>query len=430
MTESGRAGKGRETRLLLATIVVSVGVLLLLARFRFPEEAAHQTVEPAPAPLERLAARATYDELASIMADLERRVVPAITPLRAQNDTGQRYFPAVRVAPDRAIALLPRDYRLAPGASGAPPTIVLRDPSTELVVVQTPPRPEVVPASPAIVGRAGPRYVAVAEATANTIAVRPVYIGRMDPANDPRWPEPVLSVAAVQQTLSSGSAVFSLDGTFIGLTAETGATTILIPASTLRTLATSAPVLQTTRGDLAIDVQPLTSSLAKAAGAARGVMVSYVPPSVAAEAGLASGDVIVAVDGTPVTSVAGFQLVSQSRNPGTRVSLEVVRKGEPLKLTTTAVEAGSTGLSDDEQEFGADLRTVAGAGSEVVTVQSGTAAHRAGLRRGDMIVALDGRAHPDAALVRRTFQAAKPGQAMLVSIRRDDSHRVLALEKR
>ena len=68
-------------RLLLVTIAVSVGMLLLLARFRFPEEGRRQTAEPAPAPLERLAASATYDELASIMGELERRVRSTIIPL-------------------------------------------------------------------------------------------------------------------------------------------------------------------------------------------------------------------------------------------------------------------------------------------------------------------------------------------------------------
>ncbi len=81
-------------RLLLVTIAVSVGMLLLLARFRFPDEATRQTVEPAPAPLERLAASATYDELASIMGDLERRVRPTVVSLAVQGPSAIAYIPA------------------------------------------------------------------------------------------------------------------------------------------------------------------------------------------------------------------------------------------------------------------------------------------------------------------------------------------------
>lgn len=77
-------GQRRETRLLLATIGVSVAMLLLLARFRFPDESTRGTAEPPVAPLERLAARATFDELASTMADLERRLATRVELVRIQ----------------------------------------------------------------------------------------------------------------------------------------------------------------------------------------------------------------------------------------------------------------------------------------------------------------------------------------------------------
>ena len=82
---------GRETRLLLLTLGVSVVMLLVLARFRFPEERGVPTLpeRPPAAPLERLAARATYDELASIVGELERRIAPALVVLQL-NPRGER----------------------------------------------------------------------------------------------------------------------------------------------------------------------------------------------------------------------------------------------------------------------------------------------------------------------------------------------------
>src|SRR6185437_9473543 len=71
----------RETRLLLLTIAVSVGALLLLSRFRFPAQA--PIVTPSPPPLERLAARATYDELADIITQLQARLEPGLVVLHA-----------------------------------------------------------------------------------------------------------------------------------------------------------------------------------------------------------------------------------------------------------------------------------------------------------------------------------------------------------
>ena len=426
MANQEAAGRRRETRLLLATIAVSVGMLLMLARFRFPEEAARQTVDPAPAPLERLAARATFDELASIMADLERRILPAITTIAGQGIDDITYVPAVRMTPDRAVALLPGDLRLAATGATPAPAIVLRDAVRELVVVQAPPRADTAPAVPyATIGRPGPRYVAIAEATSGAPVVRPVYVGRTDRFTDPRWADPLLTVAAVQQTISPGAAVFSLDGAFIGLASVARGRLTIVQASTLRDVAASAQPDALARSALPFDVQPLTAELARAAGAAQGVMISYVR-----DASLAAspGDVVQSIDGTSVTSVGGYQMLAQSRKPGAQVKLEIIRRGQPLVVTVTATEADAE-PAGSASVFGAVLREVFGAGAEVVTVDPGTAAHRAGLRQGDVIIALDGVVQPDDDAVLRLFRTAKPGDSLLMTLRRDGDHRVVAVEK-
>ena len=309
-------GRRRETRLLLATIAVSAGMLLLLARFRFPEETTRPKAEPTSAPLERLAARATYEELAAVMGDLERRISPSVFALGTQGEDGLRYLPAVRVSADRAVALLPADRRLVPVGTTSGPPIVLRDPATELVVVQTLPLADSVATFPAAAVRPGPRYVAVAEATGGAIAIRPVYVGRADLFADPRWSDALISVAAVQQTLSEGSAVFLLDGTFLGLATQVGSRVAIIPSNTLRSAAAGSLAAPGLRGDLPIEVQPLTAALGKAAGADRGVMVSHVLPSASIEGDLAAGDVIRTVDATEVTSVVGFQQIAQKPRAG------------------------------------------------------------------------------------------------------------------
>lgn len=423
-------GRRRETRLLLATIAVSVGMLLLLARFRFPDEAARETAEPAPAPLERLAARATYEELAAVMADLERRILPSVFAVGAQNADGVRHFPAVRVTPDRAVALLPSDRRSLAVGSTTAPQILLRDTTTELVVIQTAPQPESVVTFPSAAARPGPRYVAVVEAMAGAIAVRPVYIGRADPFADPRWSDQLLSIAAVQQTLTSGSAVFSLDGTFLGLATDAGGRLVVVRSPTLRDAAgATLPAPQSGRGDLPLDVQPLTPALANAAGAEKGVMVSHVADSALIEGEIAAGDVIQAIDGNEVTSLAGYQQIAQSRAAGAKVAVQLVRKGKPRSATLIATAAngaapGATGT------IGMSLRTVPDVGAEVVTIDAGGAAVRAGLRPGDVIVTLDYADDPTAQDVLRAFRSAAPGTHLLLTVQRDGTHRVVALEKR
>ena len=426
MTDPATGGGRREMRLLLATLAVSVAMLLLLARYRFPDEAARQTVESAPAPLERLAARATFDELASIMADLERRVLPSIVTVAGQSASGTLYVPAVRLAPDRAVALLSGERRVG-SLSGEPPVIVFRDAARDLVVLQTPTVTDAVPPLPATASRPGPRYIAVVETSGAGHAVRPVYIGRTDLFPDPRWRDPLLGVAAVQQTVSPGSAVFSLDGTFVGLATESAGRVMIVPAQTLRGVAAGAPPAPAVRADLPIEVQPLSSSLSRASGAERGVMVSYVRDPKTA---LIAGDVIQTIDGIDVTTVGGYQLVAQSRKPGAAVTLTLVRRGKPLTIAITAVEADAATVPTAQDEPGAVLRPVPGIGTEVVAVEPGSAAARAGVRRGDLIVRADSTLAPDSGSIVKMFEAAKPGTFLLLTLRREGQHQVVALEKR
>jgi S1-C subfamily serine protease len=414
-------------RLLLATVAVSVAMLLLLARYRFPEEAARQTVESAPAPLERLAARATFDELASIMADLERRILPSIVTVAGLSASGTLYVPAVRLASDRAVALLSGERHVGPISGTEPPVIVFRDAARDLVVLQTPTVTDAVPPLPATASRPGPRYIAVVESSGAGHAVRPVYIGRTDLFTDPRWSDSLLGVAAVQQTVSPGSAVFSLDGTFIGLATESAGRLMIVPAQTLRGIVSGAPPAPAVRADLPLEVQPLSPSLSRASGADRGVMVSYVRDP---KAEVAAGDVIQTIDGIDVTTVGGYQLVAQSRKPGATVTLALVRRGEPLTVSVTAAEAGSATVSTPQNDPGAVLRSVPGIGTEVVAVEPGSAAARAGVRRGDLIVRVDATLAPDAGSIAKMFGAAKPTTFLLLTIRREGQHQVVALEKR
>jgi S1-C subfamily serine protease len=403
-------------------------MLLLLARYRFPE-AGGRTAEPVAAPLERLAARATFDELASIMADLERRILPSIVTVASESTSGIIYVPGVRLAPNRAVALLPGERRVGLLAGAAAPVIAFRDAARDLVVVETPSiaGPGAIPQLPATASRPGPRYIAVVETTGAGHAVRPVYIGRSDPFSDPRYSDPLLSVGAVQQTVSPGSAVFSLDGTFIGLATESAGRVMIVQAQTLRGIAAGAPPAPAVRADLPLEVQPLSPSLSRASGADRGVMVTYVRDP---KAEVAAGDVIQAIDGIDVTAVGGYQLVAQSRKPGTAATLKVVRRGQPLTVPVTAIAADARVDAAPPGEPGAVLRTVSGTGTEVVTVEPGSAAARAGLRRGDLIVQADRASAPESGAVVKMFATAKPGTFLLLTIRREGQHQVVALEKR
>lgn len=221
---------GRETRLLLVTIGVSVAALLLLARFRFPEQTV-QPSEPAQAPLERLAARAAYDELASAMADLERRIAPRlivfrVTPQRASGE----YVVAPRVTGSRAVVVLGADERIEP-TEGAP-DIITHDAERGLAVLATEPVDDAIVTPRTGPPRPGPRYVVVVEGSEQGPTLRPVYVGRTSTVDESGGALTLLTMDALQSALPRGAAVFSLDGTFLGLVSVAGPVTSLF--STLR----------------------------------------------------------------------------------------------------------------------------------------------------------------------------------------------------
>jgi len=421
----------RETHLLLVTIAVSVGVLLLLARFRFPDEVANQPVESAAGPLDRLAARATFDELASIMADLERRIAPRVTILRIPSPDGLGpLLVAPRLTHDRAVALLGPDEELGGAAGGGEPKLISRETAQGIVVMGVPAIDDgAVPIRQGI-SRAGPRYIGVMEGTAQGPVLRPVYVGRIDAFQDPRTGAQLFSLAALQHAVPRGAALFTLDGLFIGLVRDAGVNPVVIPAETLRAAAEGAqPDTAQQRGELGIEVDALSGALARATGAERGVVVVHVAPSGPAAGVVQSGDVIQTIDVTPVSTVAAFEELERSRTPAADVAITGVRRGSPLEVTVRAGDGSAPSRPSNATDPGFAGLSVPGAGVEVVSVVPGGAAAAAGLRRGDLIVAVDGEAARNASELQRRFGGAGSGTAVLVTVQRDGRHRVLALEK-
>lgn len=425
MNEPG--GRGRETRLLLMTIAVSLGMLLLLARFRFPEAADAAPPAPAPAPLERLAARATFDELAGIMADFERRVAPSIVAVQLEGERGETlYAPAVRLTPDRAIALVGPNDRVQAGPAGAAPAIVGRDPARGFLVLQVEARPGDIVAMRTGTGRPGPRYLVILEATAQGPAVRPVYVGRTDLVQDPRTGESMLNVAAVQQTVPRGAAVFTLDAQFIGLASDSAGAVSIIPAERLQTAIASSPPPSGQLARVGAHVQPLSPALARAAGTSAGVMVTHVDRGSSAAGLLRSTDVVEAIDGKPVTTVAAFDQLLKEHAAGDSVTLSIRRAGKPIAIPLPVADASTTPQNGSS---GAVFQTVRGTGVEVISVAPRTPAARAELQRGDLITALNGEPAPDPADLERAYRTAKSGQALLLTVQRGSQYRVTALEK-
>jgi hypothetical protein len=426
--EVSRQG-GRETRLLLVTIAISVGVLLLLARFRFPDDPTIRTAQSAPAPLERLAARAAYDELASIMADLERRIESRVTIVRTRSSDGATSMQiAPRLLPDRAVAVVHPGDTIIGAGSGSDVELISRELSSSLVVLRVPAVADSAVQIRQLPLRIGPRYLAVVEATAIGPAIKPFYVGRVEAFEDPHLGATLLSFAGLQRGLPTGAAIFTLEGQFVGLVREGAGTLTVVPAETLQSIASNAQPAAPMRGDFGIEVDALTAALARGTGADRGVIVSHVRAAGPAAEALRTGDVVQSVDGAAIVNPVQFREIARSKAPGVTVAIAGIRKGTPFEASLVAADASTPATSADA--LGLVSRNVPGLGVEVVAIVEGSAAAQAGLQRGDLIVAIDGRSGIDGADLARRFRSAEPGAVFLLAIERGELHRVLPLEKR
>ncbi len=90
------------------------------------------------------------------------------------------------------------------------------------------------------------------------------------------------------------------------------------------------------RGMVGVSIQPVTADIAASLSlpAVRGALVSEVQPGSPAErAGVRRGDVITAVNGTPVADYNAFRNIIARTQPGTEVTLTVVRDGREQTLS-------------------------------------------------------------------------------------------------
>ena len=157
------------------------------------------------------------------------------------------------------------------------------------------------------------------------------------------------------------------------------------------------------RGRIGVVIQDLTPDLAAAMGidARKGAVVSAVEPgSPAQRAGLRPGDVIVAIDGKPVEGARDLRTAVALVEAGRELELEILRNGTALTLRVQVAEPRLASLAGGQLSprlAGARLgdlppdHPAAGRvrGVLVLEVAPGSPAWRAGLRAGDIILAVN-----------------------------------------
>jgi Do/DeqQ family serine protease len=208
---------------------------------------------------------------------------------------------------------------------------------------------------------------------------------------------------------NSGGALVNLRGELVGIntaifsrSGDSAGIGFAIPATltneVMRQLVETGEVR---RGSLGIDAQDIDPALAESLGVAagRGVVVTRVDADgPGARAGLAVGDVITALDDQPVRLLRELRNIEGLLPVGTDVAVAIVREGAPRSLRARLVATLDQLLGDnlDPRLAGALFvplpeRAVAAGLSGVLTseVAGNGRAARAGLRRGDIVLAVN-----------------------------------------
>ena len=192
------------------------------------------------------------------------------------------------------------------------------------------------------------------------------------------------------------------------------------------------------RGQLGVSVQDLTPELARACNITsnQGAVIAQVSPSSpAARAGLKEGDVVHNVNGRPIRDGGALRNAIGLLEVGEAVRLDILRNGSPYTIDAKVGEYVAAKL-----DGGAISRRLAGATFEdigpasalagrvqgvlVAAVASGSPAARTGLRKNDVIVAVNRLAISSTAELK---QLAADNDGLLLNLLRGREELVLVL---
>ena len=287
-------------------------------------------------------------------------------------------------------------------------------------------RPGLAPVPWSPIRTDAPKYLAATEPWRDGVSLSPLFVSRFPPITAPGWSGPIWQLPSAVE-LPSGTFLFTPDGELAGLIVREAGMAAIVPGE--MALADAEHLLaqrNVVPGELGVSMRSLTPALAAATGADAGVVVAWVNGRSGAAAHLAVGDVVEGFNDSPVKTLRDWEVRTGRLAVGDVVELSVRRQGTVRRVKLTA---GAPPASEP-RTLGLTLRWVPGVGSEVVRVESASAAAVAGVATGDFITAIGSSRTPTPAIVREVFDGAREGQPIVLGLSRGDAHDVVALTKR
>src|SRR5499426_75514 len=242
---------------------------------------------------------------------------------------------------------------------------------------------------------------------------------------------------------NSGGPLFNMAGEVIGINSQifshTGgyqgvsfAIPIDVALNVKDQLAANGRVV---RGRLGVTIQEMNQPLAGSFGmkSTTGALVSAVEKdSPAEQAGLKAGDVVLKLDDKSIERSGELARRIAEMKPGTRSTLELWRDGATKEVAVTIAEANDAKVAEAPaaaaaqgklgvavRPLTADERKEAGGRDGLVVEGVAGAAAQAGIQRGDVILAVNGKPVKSVEELRSVIGSA--GKSVAVLVQRDDA---------
>ena len=269
-------------------------------------------------------------------------------------------------------------------------------------------------------------------------------VGRPLPVADLRTQDVIQTDAAINPG-NSGGPLLNLRGEVIGIntaiyTNGQAQTNIgigfAVPIKAVRDILPQLETGKVVRGRIGVVVRDVPRDALGEFGLKerKGALVTSVPAGPGAKAGVEPGDVIIELNGKPVTGRNALVEMVMATKPGTTVPMKVLRDKAEKNLSVTIeelnleTESGGGASAEAQQEeagsgFGITLGPLGSEMARRLRVPSGTrgvlvtevdpvsAAAREGMRPGDVILKVNGQAVETVRDASQALQAIKKGGA-------------------
>jgi serine protease Do len=238
------------------------------------------------------------------------------------------------------------------------------------------------------------------------------------------------------EVVGINSQIYSRTGGFMGLSFAIPIDVAMDITHQLRTAG------RVSRGRIGVVIQEVTKELAESFGLpkAAGALVNSVEKGGPADkAGLEPSDVILKFDGKTVSSSADLPRIVAHTRPGSKATMQIWRKGAARDVSVTVGEmpeekvAQRPGRRDSKSgnvvarlgltvsELTAEQRSELGVGGGLLVEDVQGAAAKAGIRRGDILMALNNQDIKSVEQVTQLLNQFEKAKSVALLIRRGDS---------